>query len=338
MIPWLALIEFTSHCQPIDGDTVLARHLLRGAPALAALPPDTVFGLAPRFGVRRSIPGFELEAFARKHGLGQVTAQSVCMERRSARLSAAAVTAALTAAATEWCRCDVEVALGDFARYPVPAGPLVFPPGGASYPSPQGETHWRGYVDGPARVPIWAKARIETKREVLVAADDLPAQVAIGPQQVRAVTRTLGIRAPSSGLTATEVIGLAPLRSLAAGTVLTRNLLTRLPEVRAGETVLIESESGAVRLQVEGRADSSGRRGERIVVRNLVSGARFAAIVTGPHRATAAGPVTAAPSRGAEPARPSPTPPRGAQNPGRIGTGRQAPVTASDRDVRGVEP
>ena len=48
-------------------------------------------------------------------------------------------------------------------------------------------------------------------------------------------------------------------------------------DVERGDTVEVQVRSGAAHLKLEGRAESSGRRGEAIPVRNLITNKSFSA-------------------------------------------------------------
>ena len=302
-IPWALLIEISGRCLTLEGDRIEARHLVAAAPALVALEPDTVFGYAPRPGVRRSIPGFELEAFGRKHGLSGVRAVSTCVERTTRRLDREQVERALQEAAAAIYGGPAAVEVRQFATYPVPPGKLVFPAGGISYPAADGEIHWRGYVEASPRAPVWAKARVEALLPVIVAREALPAGQLIRADQVAVEPRAVSIRAlrwplpdvrsgnqavggRSSSLAA--AVGKIPLRRIEAGDIIPLHLLREPPAVHARDTIRVETVEGSVRLSVAARAETSGRLGDRIVVRNLDSGRRFLAVVTGPRAAEVA--------------------------------------------------
>ena len=82
-----------------------------------------------------------------------------------------------------------------------------------------------------------------------------------------------------------SVVGMAPVRPIAAGTVLRADLLTRPNEITRGEMIEIEVRSGAARLVLTARAESGGRAGDTIAVRNLESNKVFTAQVAGKGRA-----------------------------------------------------
>lgn len=88
MIAALLLASLLSRqCIEIDDDRIQARHLRERVPEFQQLPADAVFGLAPRPGVRRLLPSYELSAFARKHLVSLTDAREFCMIRTSMVLS-----------------------------------------------------------------------------------------------------------------------------------------------------------------------------------------------------------------------------------------------------------
>lgn len=56
-------------------------------------------------------------------------------------------------------------------------------------------------------------------------------------------------------------------------------------DVKAGDAVRVVASMGATRISIDALAETSGRVGERIALRNRESGRRFAAIVAGPGEA-----------------------------------------------------
>jgi flagella basal body P-ring formation protein FlgA len=76
-----------------------------------------------------------------------------------------------------------------------------------------------------------------------------------------------------------QIVGRAPRRPIPAGAAIEAWLLEEPEEVLRGEPVRVEVWSGRARLVLEGQAQSSGRRGETIAVRNPATGKIFSARV-----------------------------------------------------------
>jgi flagella basal body P-ring formation protein FlgA len=95
-------------------------------------------------------------------------------------------------------------------------------------------------------------------------------------------TRETALGATGAAQSLEEVTGRIPRRSLARGMPVPRAQLGEALEVARGQSVRVEVRQGATRLEMEGLAEAAGRRGERVVVKNLSSGRRFSARVAGP--------------------------------------------------------
>jgi flagella basal body P-ring formation protein FlgA len=82
-----------------------------------------------------------------------------------------------------------------------------------------------------------------------------------------------------------QVVGMTPLRPIAAGSVVRPEIISRPNDVSRGDLIEIEVLSGAARVVLTARAESGGRNGETIAVRNLESNRVFSAQVAGKGRA-----------------------------------------------------
>jgi flagella basal body P-ring formation protein FlgA len=79
-----------------------------------------------------------------------------------------------------------------------------------------------------------------------------------------------------------DALGQRAVRDLAAGQVLVREALVLDPVVQRGDTVLVESGSGALEVRVLARALERGAPGQRIRLENPTTRQRLEAEVTGP--------------------------------------------------------
>jgi flagella basal body P-ring formation protein FlgA len=80
-------------------------------------------------------------------------------------------------------------------------------------------------------------------------------------------------------LTAAAAIGMTLVRDVRAGDPIESQTLRKPPEVVRGEAVSVEVVSGQARLSFTGRAEGSGRKGDRIAVSNPSTGRRFTALI-----------------------------------------------------------
>jgi flagella basal body P-ring formation protein FlgA len=213
----------------------------------------------------------------------------VCLERAVEPLSPAQLLEAIRISLD---RTDARIEIVDYCRHPAPHGKLEFPRAGLIAPpasQPNAAALWTGSVryGGNRRFPVWVKARILVKAQRVVAAQTLPAGARIEAGQLR-LEESEGFPQRAAPLDNLEqAVGRVPRRSIPAGSVLSLSQLSAPLEVSRGDTVRVQVTSGDAHLELQGRAEASGRAGEIIPVRNLANGKRFSARVDGPGRAVA---------------------------------------------------
>jgi flagella basal body P-ring formation protein FlgA len=179
----------------------------------------------------------------------------------------------------------VEIELIDFSRFQIPPARLEFPLSGLSRPSPvrpDAPVLWLGRAefDGGHHVAVWATVRLRARRKVLVAAAAIPARREIRPAEVRLEERYVFPFGPGQALAPGDTAGRALRRPLAAGAVITPDLLMNLPDVRRGETTRVVLEDGPIRISFDAMAGAEGARGDAIVLVNPSSGQKFLGTVT----------------------------------------------------------
>lgn len=270
-------------CIVVEGDQILAGDLARTLPVFSALNADLPLAYSPVVGVDRVMRVAEIERLAERYSLPDVEPDAVCFERASELLTTERVEAALRGALAN---PDATMELIDFSRQPVPIGELDFQIAGLSSPGksePDEPMLWRGAVRYSDRrsVPVWARVRILVPRRQVVAIHDLPSGEPIEIEDIeeRVVEAFPANEPPLSNVS--DALGSLPRRSIRAGeSVYARQL--RVPDdVKRGETVSVTVISGAARLQFDARAETTGRRGDSVVVRNPANGVKFEAEVVG---------------------------------------------------------
>jgi flagella basal body P-ring formation protein FlgA len=99
-----------------------------------------------------------------------------------------------------------------------------------------------------------------------------------------------------------QVAGRAVRHSVPAGRPIDRALLAEPNQIERGQAAVAEFDNGGVALRVEVIAESAGRRGDTIVVRNRESGRKLAARIeqNGSLRVLAAGTPRRAPAAARE--------------------------------------
>jgi flagella basal body P-ring formation protein FlgA len=268
-------IGFAADCVPVPGERILARDLARAVPAFAALPPELALGYAPAPGSRRAYPAAELSRLAARYGLTVEPGVDACLVRPAGTLTRERVTAAMQATVP---KAHIEVL--ELSRQPVPPGEIHFPISGLSTApasEPASARLWRGQVRQPGQddFPVWAKVRVLVSGTRAVASEELLPGRPIERAQFRLepYEGAPGMPDPS------QIVGRAPRRPIPAGAAIEAQLLEEPEEVLRGEPVRVEVWSGRARLVLEGQAQSSGRRGETIAVRNPATGKIFSARV-----------------------------------------------------------
>lgn len=283
-LAWLWIEPAPMGCIATEGERLRAMDLAAAVTAFAALPADTVLGWAPAPGARRLLGAAELERLAARHGVKpQELPRAVCVERAMAPLSAEQVLEALRRAVG---REDARVELLDYMRRAVPRGELEFDR--AQLAATAGGTAlWRGRLryDGARSLPVWARVRITAPGRRVVATENLAPGRPLHTSQVRLEEGEwfpFGER-PLASLE--EAVGRLPRRWIPAGSVLYARMLAAPREVERGEEILVEVSSGGAQLRFRARAETGGRSGDMIIVRNPVNGRRIAARVQGPGKA-----------------------------------------------------
>lgn len=270
-------------CVLVEGDRILASDLASANAAFSGVPQDTQFGFAPAPGARRIFRVAELDRLAARYGLLWAPKAEICFERPMEPVTPERLLAAMHSALNV---PGARIEILEFSRHPVPRGEMEFPRSSLAEPpaaQPQTGVLWKGYIRYAAnrKCTIWARVKVLAAAERLVSAVTLAAQQPILREQVRRESFEGFPLRDSLTPSIEQVIGRLPRRSIPAGSPIQLNLLDAPKDVRSGETVRVEVRSGGARLELEGRAEGAGRRGESIPVRNPLTGKTFTARVEG---------------------------------------------------------
>lgn len=262
-------------CVSIEGERIVARDLAQAVPAFAAIPADTPLGYAPAPGARRVFHANDLHRLAIRYNIPQPSDGELCIERVMEALSPERVVQAMQDTLGN-AKARVEVL--ELSRYPVPRGHIRFvrsalPPSGGA------PVLWRGSVlyAGERPFAIWARVKIAVPSTRMVAAENLPPGRRIERDHVRLEECEIFPSARAIDPSLDQILGRVPRRPIAAGAMITANLLDTPKDVERGDTVEVQVRSGAAHLKLEGLAQSGGRRGESIPVRNLITNKSFSA-------------------------------------------------------------
>jgi len=289
-----ALVPAGAQCLPVLGARIRAGDMARAVPAFAGIAPELDLGEVPAAGARRTYGAAELARLARRYGLAVPLGMEACFARPVETLTAERV-AAVLAAAMPTARIEVV----EFSRQPVPPGILRFPASGLRMDQDTGSALlWRGLVSASGRddFPVWAKVRIRVSGKRAIAVRTL----APGHPIERAELREEPYEGPPGVPDLSQVVGRVPRRPIPAGTAIETRWLDAPAEVVRGERVRVEIQSGRVRVILEAQAQSSGRHGEVVMVRNPDNGKILRVTVAQRGRAVlAADPGGTAPAQGA---------------------------------------
>ena len=277
----------TQVCTPIDSDRILAQDLAAVLPAFAALPPQTLLAPTPPPASQRTFHHAELISLAERYGLAIDADSAACFERAMEPLDRDRVLAAMRAALD---MPDARIELSETSLYPVPKGKIEFVLahlGMPATPDQRAPVLWRGDIiyGDDHHFAVWARVRIFAQRTKIVAAETLKPGHKIDRPDLRVVIDEGFPAFSKSGLSTDQLVGMIPLRPIAAGTAVTLDLVALPNDINRGDLIEIEVRSGAARLVLTARAESGGRDGDSISVRNLESNKIFTAQIAGKGRA-----------------------------------------------------
>lgn len=285
MIP--ALLLAAAACLPVAGERVTAGDLARLEPAFGALSSDTPLGYAPAPGARRIFHRAELLRLAARYGVTLPPGDGLCVSRPLERLEKSRVLEAMRAALGS---LQARVEIVELAAFAVPPGELEFPRSllsRAPRNDPARPVLWRGHVRTAAgrSYPVWARVRVTVPCRRVIALEPLPAGRPILASQMRQEEFEACPWDEPPPVAAAELAGKAPRRLIPAGAPVTREAVQAPPDVERGDMVQVEALRGRARVEAAARAESAGARGQVVSLRNLESGRRFRATVTGKGRA-----------------------------------------------------
>ena len=277
------LLRAEEACLPVEGDQILAGRLAEADPAFTALDPGIPIGYAPLPGAKRVISQAQLLRLAARHGVTGTRAKAICFVRATEVLTADRILKALR---ETWPAKNTRIEVVEFMQEPVPVGRLRFQVSGLYVQpgaDPDSVSMWRGVVEFGTRrtFPIWARVRVAEKRLQVVAVRDLAAgEVIAASDIVQQEVETAPLReTPVQELA--DAIGAVPRRSIRVQEPLLPSLLRFPMDIEAGDVVHVKVLSGAARLYFDAKAESPGRLGDEVSLRNLKSGRRFRAVVVG---------------------------------------------------------
>jgi len=289
MTSWLFLMTMLGRpaCEFVGGEQIFAANLSRALPVFSAMPQDTVIGYSPAPGTRRVLQLPELKRIGTQYGIQVPASSQACFEWKMQPITQDAVRAAIRESLKA---PEARVEILAMSNAPAPEGKLFFPQSGlsaATNTDPSTPVTWKGYVQygSPRRFSVWARMRISETVPRVIATESLAAGKPITKSQVRVeVHDDFPLRNDTARILE-EVIDRIPRRAVRAGSPVLRTDLAEAFQVERGDTVEVTAISGSAQLELEAQAETSGRQGDVISLRNLSSGKLFRARIEGKGRA-----------------------------------------------------
>ena len=289
-------------CLTAAGPMVLAAELAAAEPAFAKLPPAQEILPAPRPGVQRQVTAAEIRRLASRMGVEAGEARSLCLERAARPLSPGDILPALRQA---WIAAggasDVEISLEKFSQAPVPEGDLEFvPPPRMTVEACRAglPVIWRGRLrySRNQSLPVWAEVRIRARREVPVYVRALPAGAVLTAADTAQESLFCGAVALGPFASPREATGRQLRVAVQRGEILSASHFAPEMAIKRGETAAVRID-GLDHIVILAEALSAGRLGERVMLRNPLTGARFQAKATARQEALIVKETAHAPSR-----------------------------------------
>lgn len=267
-------------CTPLDGDRILGKHLAAALPAFRAIPPETVLGSAPPPGSTRTFHVLELASLAQRYSIRLESPTDICFEWPMESLDRGRVLQAMRESLQD---PDARIDITETSLNAVPHGRLEFPLetlGKPAFATQRDPALWRGEVvyGDDHRYAVWARVRVTVPCERIVATEALKPRQAIDSREFRVEHSDCFPSLDGPERTPTvSLLGMVPLRTIAAGSEIRPEFLTRPNDVNRGDTVHVEVVSGAAHLVLIAKAESGGRSGDFIIIRNPSSNRTFRA-------------------------------------------------------------
>jgi flagella basal body P-ring formation protein FlgA len=253
-----------------------------------------VIGYSPAPGARRIFKSLELQRIGTPYGVAVAPDAEACFEWSLQTLTDDAVRGAIRdSLQSPGARIDVLA----ISRSQAPAGQLSFPLSGllaSTLTGPDTPVTWRGEVQyhGSRKFSVWARVKLSATMTRVVATQlILPGQT-LTPDQVRLETYDDFPLRNDIARNLEDVVGRMPRRALRMGMPVFRTDLIEPLQVQRGDLV-----------DVPALAETPGRQGDMISLKNPRTGKIFRARIEGKDKAL----VMPWPQTSTEPAMPEPT-------------------------------
>lgn len=271
-----------SACTQVEGDRIRAADLAVTHAEFASVSGDTMIAYAPRFGARRDLSAGEIAKLAQGLGVPSPTPRAACFERAGRSITPEELRAAMPLPA-EW---RLEILNEQYRARLAPPGRIQFDRAALPAHAKNDTATWKGCIlDAQGEThPLWVSVRITAEQNIWYARQSLkPGDfLSNGTIELRNV-RAYPIADDTGGMAAEKLIGRRVRRAIAEGARIRLADLVAPRDVERGDVVTVALGDGGALLRVE--AESPGRSGEMVLLRNPFTGRRFQARVTGPRSA-----------------------------------------------------
>lgn len=261
-------------CHFVSSDWIYGRDLAAAVPALSTIAPELHIGLSPLPGQQRVFRIADLKRIALANHLPEAEIpEDACFAWKLAVPDRKQMLAAMAKSLTAR---NPSIEIVESSLLPAPEGEMVFPLAGLSMGSDKPSV-WRGYIRyaETRRLEVWARVLVKVKEPHVLAAADLHSGDSLQKEQIKIENYQGPVRREKYLIDSAQAEGLLLRRPVTAGTALTEDMVETPREVNRGDLVSATVQTGAARIEVQGVAESDGRKGQVISVRNPRSGRTF---------------------------------------------------------------
>ncbi|HTW66632.1 MAG TPA: flagellar basal body P-ring formation chaperone FlgA [Bryobacteraceae bacterium] len=282
------MMTHSGTCEIIANDRILGEDLAKALPAFAnKIPGDLVVSYSPAPGARRMFGATELQRIGAPYGVTVAPDAHACFEWSLQTITEDAVRAAIRESLQS---PSAHVDVLAVNRNQAPEGKLIFPITGlmaSTLTGPDTPVTWRGEVryHGSRTFSVWARVKISATMSRVVATRLILPGETVAPDEVRLETYDDFPLRNDIARNLEEVVGRMPRRPLREGLPVFRADLIEPFKVLRGDLVDVTAISGAAQLHLPALAETPGRQGDTITLKNPHSGKIFRARVEGKDKA-----------------------------------------------------
>jgi flagella basal body P-ring formation protein FlgA len=268
-------------CVSVAGPDITAGDLAKAEPVFTPADPSVRVAYAPIPGVQRLMHPPELRQLLK--GL-KVTSDAplpeACFERPVAPLSIDAVRMAMRKSLGP----EPHLEITEISGFSVPSGELVFAMEDLGSPP---VALWRGYVtyDGNHKFRVWARVKISVTTRRLVALQDLKQGVPIRLSQVAIQPVEEFPQKRVTPLSLEHFEASLPRHFIPANSPVWSDSIDPPLDITKGDLVSVTVSSGLAKISIDAEAETSGRRGDPVSLKNLESGKLFRGRIGAPGQA-----------------------------------------------------